>query len=191
MDPASPSSGNAIERELKFADVDHDSLRTRLQDLQAELQGPSTFEDNWIFDRDGELVDAGSFLRLRADRNGSRLTFKGPASFEGRAKVRTEIETGVGNMEAARGIVEALGYRLIHRYQKYREEWRLGSILIALDHTPIGDFAEVEGQDCEKVARRCGLDPSEAERRNYLRLYADHLKDHPDLPANMVFPGRG
>jgi hypothetical protein len=60
-------------------------------------------------------------------------------------------------------------------------------VTIALDHTPIGDFAEFEGDGAETVAKRCGFDPDKAERRSYLRLYQDHLKKHPDSPPEMVF----
>lgn len=179
--------GNELERELKFADVDLNALRVRLLELDAEKQGPPALEDNWIFDADGKLGAAGSLLRLRIDGRGSRLTFKGPASFDGMTKVRQEIETGIEDVERARAILEALGYRLVRRYQKWREEWLLGSIVIALDHTPIGDFAEFEGDGCETVAKRSGLDPSKAERRNYLRLYEEYLKVHPDAPLDMIF----
>ena len=181
-------SESSVERELKFADVDLGRLRDRLQSLEAECQGSRALEDNWIFDRDGELAGRGSLLRLRVDRRGAILTFKGPASFEGSVKVRVEHESGVKDLESMRRILEGLGYEPVRRYQKYREEWRLGSITIALDHTPIGDFAEIEGEDCERVARRCGLDPDQVEKRNYLRLYEDYLVEHPDAPPDMVFP---
>ncbi len=178
----------AVERELKFAAVDHDALRDRLEALEAEKQGASALEENWIFDKDGELAAAGTLLRLRVDRRGARVTYKGPVSFDGSVKVRLEHETGVTDVEAFRRLLGALGYLpLRRRYQKYREEWRLGSITIALDHTPIGDFAEVEGEGCETVARRLNLDLERLERRNYLRLYEDYLKEHPDAPPDMVF----
>jgi len=179
---------NGVERELKFADVDLEALRERLRSLEAESQGSPAFEDNWIFDRDGELAAAGSLLRLRVDRRGGRITYKGRASFEGAVKVRTELETGVEDVDHLRRILEALGYSALRRYQKYREEWRLGSITIALDRTPIGDFAEIEGEGCERVARRCGLGPEQVERRTYLCLYEDYLAEHPDAPPDMVFP---
>lgn len=181
------SQSSGIERELKFAEADHGTLRERLVELEAEPQGPPRLEDNWVFDRDDELVDSGALLRLRVDGNGSWLTFKGPASYEGSVKVRSETETLVNDVESMRSILGSLGYRQIYQYQKYREEWHLGSIVISLDHTPIGDFVEFEGEGCEKVARRCGLEPAKAERRNYLRLYADFRSDHPDLPEDMIF----
>lgn len=181
------SQESGIERELKFTAVDHNELRSRLETLEAENQGASTLEENWIYDRAGHLADAGSLLRLRYDRRGVRFTYKGPARFEGSVKVRVEHETKVGDGEILQRILESLGYEQVRRYQKYREEWRLGSVTISLDHTPIGDFAEVEGDQCETVARRLNLEPAQVERRNYLRLYEDYLKEHPDAPPDMVF----
>ena len=175
------------ERELKFANADHSALRERLVTLEADSAGSAAFEDNWIFDRDGELKRAGAVLRLRLDRRGARLTFKGPPTFEGPVKVREEHETGLGDGVKVRAILEALGYAIVRRYQKYREEFQLGSVIIALDHTPIGDFAEVEGEGCETVARRIGLVEEDAERRNYLQLYEDYLQEHPDAAPDMVF----
>lgn len=176
-----------VERELKFAAVDHNELRSRLEALEAENQGASALEENWIYDRASHLADAGSLLRLRYDRRGVRFTFKGPARFEGSVKIRVEHETEVGDGETLRRILESLGYKQVRRYQKYREEWLLGSVMISLDHTPIGDFVEVEGDECETVARRLLLGPDQAEHRNYLRLYEDYLKVHPDAPPDMVF----
>ena len=37
------------------------------------------------------------------------------------------------------------------------------------------------------MAKRCGFDADKAERRSYLRLYDDYLKEHPDAPPEMVF----
>ena len=178
----------STERELKFANVEHSVLRERLIDLTAECEGSGALEDNWLFDRRGNIAKAGKVFRLRSDRRGTRLTFKGPAEFDGKVKIRVEHETAVEDEDQMRAIIEALGYRPAGRYQKIREEWRLGSIVIALDHTPIGDFAEFEGEDCERVARRCGFDPEQAERRSYLRMYADYRSENPDAPTDMVFP---
>ena len=178
------------EKELKFRDVELDALRQRLQELAAERSGPGSFEENWIFDRKGELNEAGRVLRLRKDTNGASLTLKGPSVYEGRVKVREEHETEVGDADTAKALLEGLGYRLVKRYQKVREEWRLGGVIIALDHTPIGDFAEFEGEAADRVARRCGFEPEEAERRSYLRLYEDHRKANPEAPEDMLFPDR-
>lgn len=179
---------DTFERELKFPGVDHNELRARLVELEAERLAPSSFEDNLIFDRDGELDKRGSLLRLRSDRQGAHLTFKGPARYEGKMKVREEIETSVDDAEHARSLLEGLGFDVVKRYQKQREEWRLGGVTVALDKTPIGDFAEFEGEGAEKLARRCSLDPDQAERRSYIRLYEEHRLENPEAPDEMVFP---
>ncbi|HEX6901777.1 MAG TPA: class IV adenylate cyclase [Thermoanaerobaculia bacterium] len=175
------------EREIKFPRVELEKLRERLIELEAERAGPGAFEDNWILDRGDELLSTGRILRLRTDGGRARLTFKGPMSLEGNVKVREEREVGIENAEEAMALLENLGYSVVRRYQKVREEWHLGGVTIALDHTPIGDFAEFEGDGAETVAKRCGFDPQKAERRSYLRLYQDYLKEHPDSPPEMVF----
>jgi predicted adenylyl cyclase CyaB len=178
---------DGLEREIKFPGVELDALRERLSELEAERLRPAAFEDNWILDRKGELLSAGRILRLRTDGQRSRLTFKGPMRLEGNMKVREEREIEVGDADEARALFENLGYGVVRRYQKMREEWQLGGVTIALDHTPIGDFAEFEGDGAETVARRCGLDPEKGERRSYLRLYEEYLKEHPEAPPEMVF----
>jgi predicted adenylyl cyclase CyaB len=183
-------SNDNLEREIKFPGVELDKLRDRLIELEAERKGPTAFEDNWILDRDNELIKDGKILRLRTDGGRARLTYKGPMRLEGNLKIREEHEIEVENAEQATALLRNLGYSVVRRYQKMREEWQLGGVTIALDHTPIGDFAEFEGDRAEVVAKRCGLDPEKAERRSYLRLYEDYLKLHPDAPPEMVFAER-
>ena len=180
-------SKGSLEREIKFPEVDLETLRERLAELEAERLGPAAFEDNWIRDRDGERIKSGRILRLRTEGQRARLTFKGPLRIEGNMKVREEREVEVGAADEARSLFENLGYRVVRRYQKMREEWQLGGVTIALDHTPIGDFAEFEGDGAETVAKRCGLNPQKGEKRSYLRLYEDYLKEHPEAPPEMVF----
>lgn len=178
-----------VEREIKFAHVELDGIRGRLVELEAERVWSSALEDNWVLDREGELSGQGCVLRLRLrkDGHGARLTLKGPAHLENRTKVRREQEIEVDDADRALALFESLGYEVARRYQKMREVWQLGGVSISLDHTPIGDFAEFEGEGAETVARRCGLSADEAERRSYLRLYDDYLKEHPDAPPEMLF----
>ena len=180
--------GDGVERELKFPCDNLEAVRERLAELEAERQAAAAFEDNLIFDRDGELEKAGSILRLRSDRRGARLTVKGPPRFEEGVKLRDEREIAVGDAEEAQLLLEHLGYGVVQRYQKMREEWQLGGVVAALDHTPVGDFVEFEGEKAAQVAKRCGFEIESAERRSYLRIYADHLDENPEAPPQMVFP---
>jgi adenylate cyclase class 2 len=176
------------ERELKFRVDDQSGLRSRLVELQVERNTSGHFEDNWVFDRGTELRDQQCLLRLREDGHGAWLAFKGPPTFEGAVRVRTEFESVVEDAAAIRGLLEQLGYRVASRYQKKREEWRIGGILVAIDNTPIGVYVEFEGDGAEKLAARCGFRQENAEPRSYLELYAEYRKDHPEEPEEMVFP---
>lgn len=177
------------ERELKFALAGEtlDAVRRRLGEQGGHAVRPAARECNWVFDRRDELFGSGRLLRLRSDGSGSRVTFKGPPRFEAGVKVREEIEVAVGHAEQMRDLLARLGYRVVRRYEKVREEWRLSGTLVALDHTPIGDFVEFEGADAAGCATRCGFDVDAAERRSYLRLYEDWRREHPELPPDMVF----
>jgi adenylate cyclase class 2 len=182
------SGSDGVERELKFACDDLEAVRERLADLGAERQAAAAFEDNLVFDRNDELDKAGSVLRLRRDRRGARLTVKGPARFEEGVKLRDEREISVSDADETQALLEMLGYSIVQRYQKMREEWHLGSVEAALDHTPIGDYVEFEGSQAAQVAKRCGFEVEAAEQRSYLRIYADHLRENPDASPQMVFP---
>ncbi|HVR30004.1 MAG TPA: class IV adenylate cyclase [Thermoanaerobaculia bacterium] len=186
-DAEAPPAGE--ERELKFAlgASKLDQVRQRLVEAGGRVERPTARECNWVFDRRDELFGSSRLLRLRSDGRGSRLTFKGPPRFEDGVKVRDEIEVAVGHAERMRDLLVRLGYRVVRRYEKVREEWRLGSTLVALDHTPIGDFVEFEGEDAAAAAARCGFAAAQAERRSYLRLYEDWRREHPDQPLDMLF----
>lgn len=176
------------ERELKFHCPDLSSLREKLGAAEADRVSASSREDNLVFDRDGEIRGAGCILRLRRDAKGARLTFKGPPRFESGTKVREERETRIQEFGAMQKILEHLGFSVSTRYQKDREEWLVGGVTVCLDRTPIGDFAEFEGEGAERLAERFGFPASEAEPRNYLELYADYRKENPEAPEDMVFP---
>jgi adenylate cyclase class 2 len=177
------------ERELKFAlqGQSLDDMRQRLIAAGAQRTRAAARESNWVFDRRDELFGSSRLLRLRTDGSGCRLTFKGPPRFEENLKVRDEIEVTVVPGEAMRDLLVRLGYRVVRRYEKVREEWQLAAVTVALDHTPIGDFVEFEGDDAAPVAERMSFDPAAAERRSYLRLYEDWRREHPELPADMMF----
>ena len=175
------------ERELKLVLDDRAELRNRLEAEGARRLHAESFEDNTLWDRDGELRDAGSLLRLRRDGHGVRLTFKGPADFEDGVKVRAEHETAVEDESSMRRVLAALGYAPARRYQKYREEWSLDGVVIALDRTPIGDYVEFEGDAATEVATRCGCNPGTALEADYLGLYDAHRERHPEAPSDMLF----
>ena len=65
-------------------------------------------------------------------------------------------------------------------------------VLVALDSTPIGDFAELEGSEegIREAAATLGFAESEFSRASYYTLYEQHCRSRGEKPHDMVFPGR-
>src|SRR5215210_6588893 len=133
------------EIEIKFPLRDRQELTRKLTDLGATRLYAETFEDNIVLDRRGELRTKGALLRVRKFGKYALATFKGPMSIEDGVKSREEVQTGVESFELAIQIFDALGYKPVFRYQKYREVWRVREVEVVLDRTPIGHYFEIEG----------------------------------------------
>lgn len=175
------------ERELKFAVDDLTALRQRLRAAGATELHAESFETNELWDREGELRAGGSLLRLRTDGAGCRVTFKGPPRFDKGVKVRIEHETAIASSKRMAAVLAALGYSPVYRYEKYRAEWQLGDVVVALDRTPMGDFAEFEGPAAAAAAGAAGCAPETALEEDYLGLYESWRREHPNAPEFMVF----
>ncbi len=104
---------NKLEQEAKFWLSDPAKLEQNLKSLGARLVQPRTHELNLRFDTpDGRLSSAFQALRLRQDQK-ARLTYKDAADPASAVSSRTEIEVEVGDLQTAREILEALGYRVV------------------------------------------------------------------------------
>jgi len=105
------------------------------------------------------------------------LTIKGPR-LKGAQKARMEVETPV-DYEAAKRILELMGFRVNETYSKLREEYRLDGCAVCLDHVPdCGWFVEIEGTRAKisDIARRLRLQPSDRELRSYRRLIKEQAE---------------
>jgi adenylate cyclase class 2 len=180
------------ETEVKIPVADLGAVRDRLVAAAATCVRRSERETNVLFDRaDGRLKAAGSALRVR--RYGGRwvLTYKGPSTYRGGVREREELELEVADGDTLAAIFAHLGLEPDLRYEKDREVWRLGPVEVVLDHTPLGDFVEIEGraEEIGPAALALGLDPSDAVRGSYVRLWERRRSEHPELglPRDMVF----
>lgn len=165
------ASQESVEREQKYRARNIEHLRRRLLSLGARPHA-SGFERNELFDFNGRLDKEGRKLRLRRHgRHVAMLTLKGPR-LDGRQKARMEIETPV-SYEAAKRILELVGFRVKDTYSKIREEYRLDGCVVCLDHIPgAGWFVEIEGtaRRISDIARRLGLRQADREDRSYRRI---------------------
>jgi adenylate cyclase, class 2 len=185
----------AIESELKIPVQDLARVRHRLQTLGACREGASEAERNVLFDAPARRLTAGGqALRLRQTGGRWVLTHKGPVSYQGQIKMRDELEVGVGDGLLLTAILGQLGFAPFVRYEKERERWRLGELEVALDHTAMADFVEIEGRPDELAAAAValGLDPARALRGSYLALWEQYRQEHPELelPEDMLLPAR-
>ncbi|CAM2057272.1 adenylate cyclase, class 2 [Desulfovibrionales bacterium] len=155
----------ALETEVKFYPVDLDRVRACCQEAGGEGLG-RYLERNEVFDTvDRALRDRDILLRLRQERGqGAKLTLKlASHDFQGekavQAKICEEYEVGVAEVGSMASILTGLGYKMVFRYEKIRETWRLGRVLVCLDRLPFGDYLELEGPlaDLKSVAGLLGF----------------------------------
>lgn len=128
--------------------------------------------DTLLDTADRRLLGAGTALRVRADGDRAFLTFKGPV-VPGAMKAREEIETEAASAEALLAICAALGFTPGFRYEKYREEFTLPGVVIAVDDTPVGVFVEVEGDEAaiHTVAAQLGFTAADYVTASYRALF--------------------
>ncbi len=146
-------------------------------------------QDDQLFDTETQTLAArGTALRLRQDGDRARLTFKGPV-IPAAVKRREEFETGVEDGATARRLLHALGFTPGFRYQKYREEFRLGDLIIAVDETPVGTFVEIEGDEAQiaAAATRLGRGAEDYIRASYRTLFHEYRQAHGFPSDDMVF----
>jgi adenylate cyclase, class 2 len=166
------ASGQELEAKLYISNLP--ALKAQLQTLEARLVQPRTHEINLRFDTpDGLLRRSLQVLRLRQDTL-ARLTYKGPAKTVGGAQLRREIEFSVSDFEAARALLETLGYQVSLVYEKRRATYELEGVQVTLDELPFGDFVEVEGphaQGIQAVVAKLGIDWEARIPHSYTELF--------------------
>lgn len=185
-------NSSGIEAEIKIPVANIETVRQALVEARATKAHTMAREVNLLLDTgNGRLQQTGNILRLRRYGSLNILTFKGPAVYRGSVKERPEHETEIENMETMLEILDHLGLRAVARYEKDREMWLVDEISVVLDHTPMGDFVEVEGprEQLQTAALSLGLDPAIAVRGSYLSLWREHRSRHSEhnLPIDMVF----
>lgn len=146
-----------LEREVKLRFPSASEAREAVLALGASpLAGRRLQSDALLDTADGLLRGRGSLIRIRRDGEEGRLTFKGPVQ-PSSMKLREERETSVGDPDVLFRAFEELGLRVWFRYEKYREEFSLGEVVIAIDETPVGVYVEIEGSEAGIASAAAGL----------------------------------
>jgi adenylate cyclase class 2 len=146
-----------LEREIKLRFGSAQEARAAVLAIGAVPVGGRRFQDDALFDNEREeLRERRCALRLRREEARSVVTFKGPVQ-PGPMKLREELETTVSDAGVLQRVLEHLGLRVWFRYQKYREEYALDGVVVAVDETPIGTFVELEGTEAGITAAAAAL----------------------------------
>jgi|ERR1019366_5307181 adenylate cyclase class 2 len=177
------------EVEIKFQIADRKALEEKLLQTGFREKTASTHEMNILYDFPGlALRKKGQLLRIREFGGKWKVTHKAKG-VAGKHKSRRETETSVGDGEHLSTIFAALGLKPAFRYEKFRAEWTDGKGEVVLDHTPIGEFGEIEGEPdwIDHVARLLGVSEAQYITGSYAELFQKFKTRSSRKAENMTF----
>lgn len=177
------------EIEVKFRVDNLRSVSRKLRDAGFRLETPRTHEMNTLYDLPGQVLRRRKeLLRLREFGRSWKLTHKSGGKVT-RHSSRTELETGVSDGKTMDAILRALGYSPSFRYEKFRAEWTDGKGQVVVDHTPIGDFVEIEGKPrwIDATAKKLGVSREDYITKNYATLFSDWKEATKSPAREMTF----
>lgn len=177
------------EIEIKFRVENLRTLARKLQIAGFRLKTSRTHEMNTLYDLPGQkLRRRRELLRLREYGATWRLTHKSGGKIA-RHSSRTELETGVNDGKKMDAILRALGYSPSFRYEKFRAEWSDGKGQVVVDHTPIGDFCEIEGKPrwIDATAKKLGVGREDYITKNYASLFEEWKQQGKSQAQEMTF----
>ena len=177
------------EIEIKFRVTNLRELSRKLRANGFRLKTPRTHEMNTLYDLPGQVLrNRKELLRLREYGRSWKLTHKSGGKVS-RHSSRTELETGVSDGDRMDLILRALGYSPSFRYEKLRAEWTDGKGQVVVDHTPIGDFCEIEGKPrwIDATANKLGVQREAYITKNYATLFAEWKEESGSAAAEMTF----
>ncbi len=179
-----------IEREIKLRYDSPATARQAVVEAGATPLRARRLQNDCLLDRDTEpLGERHNTLRVRVDvGDRAYLTFKGTPVL-GMTKGREELETTVGDGALLLQLFERLGFHVWFRYQKYREEFHSGDLVIAVDESPIGTFVELEGseEDILAMSETLGRPTSDFVLDSYLALFRQHCAAQGSSATQMLF----
>ena len=182
------------EIEIKLKIVNFGQILQKLMHIGCLRIYDFQFEDNFLYDfHDLSLKERGVILRIREYGKKFTVTLKEKIHDDPLYKIHSETEVQIDDPAAAKMIFEALGLRVIYRYQKYRAEYKVGDLSVFIDKTPVGDFIELEGakEDIDARAEQLGYSKHDYINISYRAYHINYLKERGLPPSDMLFAARG
>jgi adenylate cyclase class 2 len=178
-----------LEREIKLRFETADAARAAVLAAGATPIRSRRLQEDCLLDTHDEVLrHRRCVLRLRMESGKSLLTFKGPVQ-PSDMRPREELETIVADGPLLLCILQELGYHVWFRYQKYREEFAVDDVIVAVDETPVGTFVEIEGGErgIADLAEALGRTPSDYLLDSYRGLFCQHCRDLGVPLTDMLF----
>jgi adenylate cyclase class 2 len=178
-----------LEREVKLRFEDPETARLAvLAAGGTSVRGRRLQEDYLLDTADERLRRRRSVLRVRLESGRSLLTFKGPVQ-PSAMKVREELETIVADGTLMLRLLEELGFHVWFRYEKYREEFALEDVIVAIDETPVGTFVELEGGErgIAATSEALGRTSSDYVLESYRGLFVRYCQERGLPVTDMLF----
>ena len=166
-----------LEMEIKARCASHEQMKARLISLGASDRGSVDETDHYYNHPARDFALTHEALRLRIENGSCCITYKGP-KLSGPVKTRFEAETGIGDFETMKSVLEHLGFVHAGTVEKKRHFFSLEGFTVCLDSVRgLGDFIEIEkvGEDKEEaenalVAFAARLGIAGQEKRSYLGM---------------------
>ncbi|MGK2896629.1 MAG: class IV adenylate cyclase [Candidatus Saccharimonadales bacterium] len=172
------------EIEVKFLDVNKDTVREKLRKLGAECEQPMRLMKRVLIETE-EMNQRHAYLRLRDEGDKITLTFK--QFDENSLTGAKEREVQVSDFDDTIGIFGEFGLHY-HTYQESkRETWRYGDVEVVIDEWPwIRPYIEIEGDSEQAVvnaAEKLGFDWSDAVFGSVDVIY---IQEYPNMTVRGV-----
>ncbi len=186
---------HGAEIELKFPVSDPLAFSRRVEALGFHLQTERTLEQNTLYDTPTRDLQARrQILRLRTYGSHCTVTHKRqPATpnADVHYKTRIETESGIDDCDALAEIFLQLGYVPVFHYEKFRTEWAFSDTPghLVLDETPIGTWAELEGDPAwiDAIMDRLGVAVEDSTTLSYGRLFLNWKETTGSPAQHMTF----
>ncbi|HMQ09411.1 MAG TPA: CYTH domain-containing protein [Candidatus Nanoperiomorbaceae bacterium] len=167
------------EIEVKFIQVNHDTIRSQLQTLGGTCAHPMRLMRRVVFVNEA-LESRHGWLRVRDEGDRVTVSYKQRDSLD--IHGTKEIETVVGDFDAIIQIIRQMGEWKESYQESKRETWQLGEVEVVLDEWPwLDPLIEIEGPSAElvtEVAVKLGFAMKDA---TYGSVMSAYRKRYPDL----------
>lgn len=169
------------EIEVKFLDVDHDTMRAKLKAQGATCEHPMRMMRRVMLDHtDGRYQKGRQSERLRIRDEGDKVTITYKAKNE--TNYAHEVETTVGSFDEALDLFKAIGFQVYSYQESKRETWLLDDVEVVLDEWPwVKTYIEIEGPTegaIKNAAKSLGFDWRDAQFGSVDTVYRS---EHPKM----------